>query len=79
MRGTQQQAGSFAEGLEGIVLHDGEGGFYEVPWSVVVRYRVSDGRATELAGPRPADVRGFGGASWTILGGVYEPEPAGEV
>jgi hypothetical protein len=79
MGGIQQRAGTYTEGLEGIVLHDGEGGFYELPWSVVERYRVSDTRALELAEPRPADVRGFVGTSWSILGGVYEPEPSGDV
>lgn len=75
----EQRVQSVAERLEGIILHDGDGGFYEVPWSVVERYRVSDVRATELAGPEPAEVRGFNGQPWTILGGVYEPAQNGEV
>jgi len=58
--------------LEGLLLSDGSGAFYEVPTVVIARYRVSDeevaslGRAGQLSGTekphRPA---------WTVHGGIY--------
>lgn len=60
--------------LEGLVLSDGSGAFYEVPTVVIARYRVpadevaSLGRVGQLSGADEPH-----GPAWTVYGGVYAP------
>jgi hypothetical protein len=71
---TQREIRSAIGGLEGLVLGDGTGAFYEVPTMVIARYRLADDEvvrlrlAGQLSGAdepqRPA---------WTVHSGVYAP------
>jgi hypothetical protein len=71
---TQRENQTAIGGLEGLVLGDGTGAFYEVPTVVIARYRLADDEvvrlrvAAQLSGTdepqRPA---------WTIHSGVYAP------
>ena len=75
----RDRAGPFGPRLEGLVLRDGQGIFYEVPCVVIERYRVSVERAAELSARKDvassAGERTDGGAlAWSIAEGVYADE-----
>ncbi len=79
------------EGVESVLLADGNGGYYAVPLSIVQEYRVTDeyaaGIASELSGgevsgymhpmlKRAAKAIGDGSQSWSAMAGYYVPEMA---
>jgi hypothetical protein len=67
--------------LEGLLLRDGEGAYYEVPCVIIERYRIASVFTTQPQ-QRPA-VDGAGNrdlapdSAWIVAGGVYAP-PADE-
>ncbi len=75
---AQRQQRPATGDLEGLILSDGSGAFYEVPTAVIARYRVPAEEASRLGhgGPPPgaADVHRPG---WTVCGAVYTPRAPG--
>ncbi|MGD9890997.1 MAG: hypothetical protein AB7R89_18205 [Dehalococcoidia bacterium] len=71
--------------LEGIVLCDGDGALYEVPYLVIERYRVSTDREKELT-IALADERAMSGdrggeadgGPWAVRGGIYASASASD-
>ncbi len=57
--------------LEGLVLRDGAGAFYEVPCVVIERYRVPVERAVELLHEAADDPARFAMPHWVVHGGIY--------
>jgi hypothetical protein len=58
--------------LEGLVLSDADGAFYEVPRVVIERYRVTDERAAELAAELTDDVIGMSlSLAWRVTRALY--------
>jgi hypothetical protein len=77
MSDPDHDPGHAVEWLEGLVLRDSAGRFYEMPLMVVERYRVSEARAEELAGQAASDVHGFAERMWIVAGGIYA-RPSGD-
>jgi hypothetical protein len=58
--------------MEGLVLRDGDGAFYEVPRVVIERYRVTEERAAELTAELPADMAPVSlTLAWRVTSAVY--------
>src|SRR4051812_20728890 len=58
--------------LEGLVLSDADGAYYEVPRVVIERYRVTDERAAELAVELTDDVIGMSlSLAWRVTRALY--------
>lgn len=71
MRGAESNPRPTEQRPEGISLPDGADAFYEVPWPVIERCRVSDPHAAAFTEGGAADLRRFAGQRWTVEGGIY--------
>lgn len=63
--------------LEGLVLRDGDGAYYEVPRVVIERYRVANPQsappgALPISGSK-GDLNPTPDSAWQVAGGVYAP------